>query len=386
MRVGFDASILRPDTLRTGGGRYAHGLLRGLLEEAPEGDSIVAFCLPGATEALPSHPRLTARELSPLRLGKLSTIATYLLRLPRLVGEQGIDLFHAPFVHTRPSLPPVPSALPCPLVVTVHDVIPLTLYSGDRSMPRKMVWFYRWNLKRALAADRIVTVSHASREDIIARTGADARSIDVVYNGIDSIEPADAPPDPGLPGVPRPFVLCVGSVEPRKNLVRLVEAFDRAASGGLSHHLVLVADGGDRHAALVRDAVARIDHPEHVHLLRGVDDSRLAALYRAADVFAFPSLAEGFGLPPVEAMRAGTPVVASQIPALAEVLGDGAHYVDPLDVQALADGIRRCATDTMLREHLRENGIRVARRYTWAAAAQSTLAVYRQVAAGREAA
>lgn len=377
MRIGFDASILRPDTLRTGGGRYAQGLLRGLIDNMREGDEIIAFGPPAAMRALPDHRGISAHEIRPLRLGKLSTIATYALRLPRAVRAQGIDLFHAPFVHTRPSLPPVPAGLGCPLVVTVHDVIPLTFYTGDRAMPRQMAWFYRWNLKRALEADRIVTVSNAAKQDIIARTGTNPGKIQVVYNGVDLPEPGAAQ----VAGFGQPFVLFVGSVEPRKNLLRLIEAFDRAAAGGIPHDLVLVAEGGQRHAALVYDAVERMSHSARVHVLHDVDDAQLVALYAAADMFVFPSLAEGFGLPPVEAMASGTPVVASDIPALVEVLADGAHYVDALDIASLAEGIRQCATDVALRARLTARGREIAARYTWSAAARATLDLYRHVAA-----
>lgn len=383
MRVGFDASILGPATARTGGGRYAQGLLRGLLDAIEAPDELVAFGPATALATLPRHPRLSPRELRSLPIGKLSAIATYLWRLPRLARDEAFDVVHAPFVHTRPSLPPVPAGLPCPLVVTVHDVIPLTFYAGAQAMPARMARFYRWNLRRALAADRIVTVSEAARQEIIARAGGDAGKIDVVHNGVD-LPGGDTPHTCApAPDTTRPFVLSVGSFEPRKNLVRLVEAFDRACDGGLAHDLVLVAGGSPRHGALVHEAIARMKHRGRARVVDDVDDARLAALYRAAGVFAFPSLAEGFGLPPLEAMRSGTPVVASRIPAHVEVLRDGAWLVDPLDTGAIAEGIVRCATDEALRARLIERGLSVAGTYAWDAAARAMLGVYRRAIAER---
>ncbi|HEY7802269.1 MAG TPA: glycosyltransferase, partial [Dehalococcoidia bacterium] len=161
--MGIDASILAPRTRDSGIGRY----VRRLIEEMPRlarDDLFVLF----APEACPRPADLPAntvwQALPRLPLGKLSAPATYFWWLPRLARSWRLDVFHAPTVHPRPSWPPVPRRLPCPLVVTIHDLIPLTFYaSGPSKLPRTHLAFYRWNLRAAESAAAIITVSEAEK-------------------------------------------------------------------------------------------------------------------------------------------------------------------------------------------------------------------------------
>jgi glycosyltransferase involved in cell wall biosynthesis len=181
-------------------------------------------------------------------------------------------------------------------------------------------------------------------------------------------------------GLRDPFILCVGTVEPRKNLTRVVEAFARVRQGGLPHVLVLA---GQTYFA-AKDIMATINrlHLEpYVTLVGYVPDEDLPALYNSADLFVYPSLYEGFGIPVLEAMACGTPVVASNATSIPEVAGTAALLVDPRDVTALADAMVRALTDPDLRKWLHGAGIDRARQFSWDQTAAATVAVYRSIRA-----
>ncbi|MGZ5299842.1 MAG: glycosyltransferase family 4 protein, partial [Actinomycetota bacterium] len=177
-------------------------------------------------------------------------------------------------------------------------------------------------------------------------------------------------------GVARPYVLSVGTLEPRKNLVRLVRAY-RQVAPDVPHALVLAGMPGWRTEAL--EAELARPGPGTIVRTGHVSDDALDALYRGADVFAYPSLYEGFGLPVVEAMAHGVPTLASNTSSLPQVVGDAALLVDPTDVSEIAEGLARLLTETAPADDLRQRGLQRAATFTWAATARATLDVYRQL-------
>ena len=180
-----------------------------------------------------------------------------------------------------------------------------------------------------------------------------------------------------------PFVLYVGNIKPHKNLVRLIEAFDELRRGELEDlKLLIIGDQISKLPAL-RRAVHRHKLHKHVRFLGYLADDQLAILYRLASVFAFPSLYEGFGLPPLEAMASGTPVVTSNVSSLPEVVGGAAVLVDPYDVDAIVDGLRRVLTNPTLAAEMRQKGIARAREFSWERSVAKTWAVYQQIAGSR---
>jgi len=184
-------------------------------------------------------------------------------------------------------------------------------------------------------------------------------------------------------GLEGPFLLSVGSLEPGKNRERLLQAFARLQARGLKHTLVVAGQRAWRYegeAPLAR----RLGLADSVRFLGHVPQADLPALYSAADLFVFPSLYEGFGLPALEAMACGTPVVASNVSALPEVVGDAALQVSPLDVEALADAIERLLRDDRLRADLRERGLERARQFSWEKAARRTAEVYSWASVARK--
>ena len=307
--------------------------------------------------------------------------AWHRLGLPRLdrrpVDVASADLVHAPF-------PAVPPRGRRPLVVTVHDAF-YELYPEGFS--RRGRSFHRLGVAAAARrADLVITVSQAAAEQIASLTPIPPERIRVVPNGVDHIvagpeEVARALSHHGLAG--QPYVLWVGSLEPRKNVGTLISAFSRLSSprDGPPHHLVLVGPpgwlgGGDIDTA----EVARLG--DRMHSLGRVDDATLRSLYAGADLFAFPSRDEGFGLPVLEAMVQNTAVVCSDVPALAEVAAGAARLVAPGDVDAWAAALEDLLGHPESRREMAEAGERRAADFSWDRSVTATRAVYEEALAG----
>jgi glycosyltransferase involved in cell wall biosynthesis len=242
-----------------------------------------------------------------------------------------------------------------------------------------------WSAARR--SDCILTVSEASKHDILHYFNVAAEKIVVVSNAIDE-RFSLSPDEEDIARVreryqlDQRFVLYVGNIKPHKNLVRLIQAFDVLRRGELEDlKLLIIGDEISKHPAL-RRAVHEHKLHQHVRFLGYLPDDTLAILYRLAAVFVFPSLGEGFGLPPLEAMASGTPVVTSNVSSLPEVAGDAAIFVDPYDVSSIVDGMRRVLTEPALAESLRRKGLRRAREFSWERSVRRTLDVYRAVAGG----
>lgn len=263
------------------------------------------------------------------------------------------------------------------LVVTVHDLA-FEYYPG--MFPRTWRTLYRMGLRAAVRrADAIITPSRNTAEDLLSRTRVPPDRLHVVPLAA-SLETRDEDPDATLlrMKVPRPYLLFVGTLEPRKNLVRLIRAYRRVAATGLPHALVLAGPLGWHDQALHREIA--LSGPGDIVMTGGVDDVQLDALYRGASAFVYPSLYEGFGLPVVEALARGVPTVASNGSSLPEVYGEAAVAVSPRSVREIAQGIETVLTDRELAERLSMRGIARAERFSWDETARLTLQVYERVA------
>jgi len=287
--------------------------------------------------------------------------------LPLALARDKVDLFHSPTGT-------LPLWTPCRQVVTIHDLF--AAIEPAWFVPR-VAWQLRTTQRRAAhAAAAVIAVSETTRRDLVERYAVPADRIRVVYNGVDHtrFRPAevDAEAVARRFGVRYPFILCVGSLMPWRNAARLLRAAARLDNYGL---LFVGRDiwGTDPTARLAAE------HGWDWARFAGyVSDADLPALYAAASVFAYPSLYEGFGIPPIEAMACGTPVVASTAGALPEVLGDAALLVDPYDENALAEALQAAANDAGT---LRKRGIERAARYRWPKTAAETWQVYIETAA-----
>jgi glycosyltransferase involved in cell wall biosynthesis len=370
VRIGIDARKLHD----FGIGTYIRNLLRQLARFDRETDFVV-FCRPEDREALAS----LGENFRPVEETSPNYSMVEQVRIPLALRREGVTLFHAPHYV----LPPL---VRCRSVVTIHDCIHLMF---PQYLPSRLAFEYA-RISISLAArraTRVLTVSESSKRDIVRFVDVPAEKIDVIYNAYDerfTVEPREE-------DVIRvreryqlidEFVFYAGNVKPHKNLERLIVAFDLVRKRGLDHlKLVLIGDEISRYAAL-RRAVHQHQLHKHVRFLGYMPEETLAVMYRLAGVFVFPSLYEGFGLPPLEAMASGTPVVTSNVSSLPEVAGDAAILVDPHDPRAIADGIYRVLTDERLRRDLRTKGLARARQFSWETSVRRVHAIYHEVASG----
>jgi len=368
MRVAIDARKLHD----FGIGTYIRNLLRHLAR-TDHSTEYVLLC--GEADLG------VAAQLGPNFRAVLEPSPNYSLReqvhVPWVLRRERPDLYHAPHYV-------LPAGVRCPSVVTIHDCIHLMF---PQYLPNRLAYAYAraqmWSAARR--SDCILTVSEASKRDILHLFNVRPEKIVVVYNAIDS-HFANTPSEEAVTRVreryqlDHKFVLYVGNIKPHKNLVRLIEAFDELRRGDLEDlKLLIIGDQISRLPAL-RRAVHRHKLHKQVRFLGYVGDDQLAILYRLASVFVFPSLYEGFGLPPLEAMASGTPVVTSNVSSLPEVVGDAAVLVNPYDVDAIVDGLRRVLTDPVLAADMRRKGIERAREFSWERSVAKTWAVYQTIA------
>jgi len=299
------------------------------------------------------------------------------IRIPITLRREHVDLFHAPHYV----LPPL---IHCRSVVTIHDCIHLMF---PQYLPGRLAYLYaRLQLWTAAhRSDRILTVSETSKLDILRRFRVPADKVTVIYNAIDdrlAIPPAaeDFERVRARYQLKDPFALYVGNIKPHKNLERLIDAFNelRKETAFQSLKLVIIGDEISKYQGL-RRAVHRHKLHKHVRFFGFVPLETLGVLYRLAGVFVFPSLYEGFGLPPLEAMYVGTPVVTSNVSSLPEVVGDAAILVDPYSATSIADGMRQALMDEDLRGWLRERGMARSREYSWERSARQTREAYGEV-------
>jgi len=364
LRVGIDGRAFSSPA--AGVRRYVSELAAALLASR---EPLELVALGGRPEAVPSGAGYVAESWHPP-----TNLGWAAVGLPRAASRAGVDLIHAP-AYTGPLRAAVP------IVLTIHDV----------SYERHPEWYpYRRDaLRRAFyrrsarAAARLLTDSEFSRREIASAYGIPAERITVAPLGVSAdFAPADSPPLPALPaGVVVPFLLHVGDLHERRNLGVVVEALVDVRRSGTPPPLSLVMAGVDRGAG--DDLVAKAESAgAAVALVRlgAVSDSSLRALYRAATALVYPSRYEGFGLPLLEAMASGTPVLASRAASIPEVVGDAGLLLDPDDAALWAEAIVNVVNDAGLRARMRAAGLARAAHYTWARTARITLDVYRQVA------
>ena len=348
---------------RTGDEAYTINLLRELPGVAPDLAFAASLRDPAAMpDDVPSSVRRLALDVaSPYRRIPLA--------LPRLARREGAALLHVQyFVAPRTQVP---------AVVTVHDL-------SFTRRPELFGWRDRLLLGGLVPgsvrrARRVIAVSDFTRGDLIDRYGLDPGRVVAIPNGVSTrFHPdlAAAAAARTTLSLERPFVLFVGALQPRKNAGTLIEAFKR-----LREHddLELVLAGGDRGGLdEVRERVRDLGLAGRVRLLGHVSEDALPGLYAAAELLAFPSLYEGFGLPALEAMACGTPVCASSTTGLGEAVGDAGLTFDPTSAEEIADRMTRLLEDEQLRERLRAAGLERAARFTWRGNAEATAAVYRE--------
>jgi len=360
MRIGINAALLESGQgyRQTGVSRYIGELIDALDHVIGPTDRIVRFGNRG---------RFIARRPA-LRIAWEQT------GLPLSVLARRLDVFHGP-------LNVVPLAMRVPSVVTVHD---LAFLRYPDSLPKaRRAYMISATRLSARAADQVIAVSQSTADDLIAWLKLPQDKVTVIP---EAPSPRVAPVS-GTSlnvfrmkvGISRPYILAVGTLEPRKNLPFVLRAF-AAVKDRIPHDLVLVGPEGWMTGEFTQ-TLADLDLGDRVRLTGFVSDAELGGWYSAADVFVFPSLYEGFGLPTVEAMRCGTPVIASNTSCFPEVVGDAGLLIAPTDGPAWSEAMIKVVTNTPLNDDLRRRSLERATAFSWERTATETLAVYRKAAA-----
>ena len=373
MHIGIDAHAIGAQ--QGGNETYIRNLIRALA--ALDADNRYTIYLANAQAAaewqngfVAQHPNFSVRLLPPpTPLVRVPVFLTYELR------RRPVDVLHVQY-----TAPPFCNA---PVVATIHD---LAFEHLPETFTRRGSLQLKLTVRRtARRAARIATVSEYSRQDLLRTYRLAPEKVVTTYNGIEphfTAQPRAADEAAQVRqrfGIARGFLLAVGSLQPRKNLERLIRTYARLRreQPGFAPQLVIVG----RKLWLAESIFAEVSRQpwaSDVILTGYVSDDDLPALYRTASAFVYPSLFEGFGLPPLEAMACGTPVITSNISSLPEVAGSAALLVDPLNEQELAAALQRILNDQPLRARLRAEGVRQAAKFTWRDAAEKTLQLYRE--------
>ncbi len=378
MRIGVDYTA----AARQGGGigRYTRELVSALLAMGTEEHT---YILMAAVAGLGSRWQretsrlrtlVTARErliVRPLPLTDdwLARLWQRLrLPIPAELITGSVDVFYSPDFVLPPLLPRTRGML------TVHD---LSFIRHPETFPNALRRYLEKTVPRSVArADHIFADSEATRQDLVSLLNTPAGKISVLYSGVSARFTPQAEPDERSRLQARydigacPYILSLGTVQPRKNYVRLMQACDQVKVSA-PFDLIIVG----RPAWLSAPIVEAAEQRPNAHLLGFVEDEDLPALYRQAALFAFPSLYEGFGIPPLEAMACRTPVVASSASSVPEVVGDAGILVNPLDVPAWAEALTQGLEDKSLRADLQERGLSRVKHFTWAKAAERWLEI-----------
>lgn len=357
MRVAFDVSPLSHP--RSGIGNYVRGSLRGLVEAAGGEHEVIGFA-PTSPQGLREIPRALAGVDLDLRL-RFLPFAHHWRQAWSRVGWPPVERFLGPIdvLHFSDWMyPPQAGGV---RATTIHDLVPLRFPQWATPRTRRMHGAKYRNAARTCHV--LFCNSHATARDVVERLGVEPERTRVAHPGVDPhFTPTGERADLG-----RPYLLTVATLEPRKNLETLVRAHERL---GGTHALALAGgEGWGERPLLGQPGILRLGY---------VDDLELARLYRGADAFVFPSRFEGFGIPIIEALASGVPVVASSHPSLDEACGDAAVRVDPEDPDALAAGIARALAQ---RDELVPRGLAHAARFTWAEAGRVFLSGYVETAA-----
>ena len=380
MRIGIDARFLTHP--QAGGFRTYTRSLVAALADVDHDNEYVLYVDRAPETPLALGPNFTVRPV-PATVPLVGMAWREQVELPRLAAQDHLDLFHAPSLTG-------PLRLDCPTVVTIHDMI------WRRELPRRlslnkhavMDWYYRHVPERAARrANAIITVSRASGDSITQGLGTPPEHVHVTYEAAHARFRPVAEPD-ALAGVrakfglPDSFLLAMGSADPRKNVAGLLRAYAALPAQEQARCPLAIVWANPHLASGLAELGEALGIRPHLHFLQGVEDEDLVLLYNAATLFVFPSHYEGFGLPLLEAMACGTPVVASNNSSIPEIAGDAALLVDSNDDAALAGALAQVLSDEGLRARMAEQGKAQASEFSWARCARETMAVYQEASHG----
>ncbi len=306
-----------------------------------------------------------------------------LFLLQKILSREKIDLLHSPFIFA-------PLLAKCKIVLSVYDLIPLR-FSKSFKKGKDLFWLFRKLIFRLIflmvvkRSDSIITLSEAGSEELKKLDRSLNKKIKVIYPASDEIfrklsnykKVEEVREKFNFVGE---MILYVGMIRPHKNLLRVLEALKLLINEENRHCFLVIGGGKETDLFFLKGMANKFGISKHVFFSGSLTDSEVVALMNAADVFVFPSLEEGFGLPPLEAMACGTPVITSNLSSLPEVVGDAALLVNPYDVQEIASAIKKVLTDPKLRESLIKKGFERVKRFSWEKTAKKTLQIYQEIA------
>ncbi|MCF7765390.1 MAG: glycosyltransferase family 4 protein [Verrucomicrobia bacterium] len=377
MKVGLSAGMIQGG--KSGVAQYVFALTRALLVQ-PNPPDLTLFVFAADVPLFEFAKKRVTLDVVPEKFRPaIQNILWHQTRLPARCRELGLDVIHVPSYRR------MLWRKPCALVSTIHDLAPF--HVRGKYDPARM--FYGRVVARALARrqDGVIAISQNTANDITRFFGIPSERLHLIHNGIDHdrFQPGD--PEAARHQVSRrwnlnkPFFLYVSRLEhPAKNHVRLIEAFTRFKRETGSDWL-LALGGSDWHGAeAIYESARASEVNDSIRFLGFVPDDVLPDLYRAAGTMVYPSLFEGFGFPPIEAMACGCPVISSTSGSLAEVVAEAAERIEPEDITAIQTALNRLATDPARGDQLRRAGLLNARRFNWSDNARQVLDLYRRVA------
>jgi glycosyltransferase involved in cell wall biosynthesis len=385
MKIGIDARCLthpQPGGFKT----YTENLVAGLASLDKENEYFLYVDRePSSHDLVPAQPNFKLRVVT----GSLPMLGfpwREQIKLPQQASADRLDLFHSPCLTA-------PLFIRCPLVITVHDMIwafparvSKTMQKTPLSAKRNLMALYNYLVPKYATqnASAIITVSHAARESIIEHLRYPSDKIHVTweaaasaFSGSSNVENLDA-----LRlkyNLPSKFILAIGSADPRKNISTLLQAYSLLPGNLRTEYKLSLVWTHPRLADRVSEQLRSLSLEENVQFLQNVSNEELAQLYSAASLFVFPSLYEGFGLPLLEAMACGAPVVAANNSSIPEIVGDAARLFEATDPHGMSETIAKVLSNEQTRMGLIQLGRKRNAGFSWEKCARETLAVYRTV-------
>lgn len=379
-KIGIDCQkILSPEGNGAGIEHYVYHIVNALAAEDSRSVKLILFLQPDL-QGSPVAKKLEEFTRTKIEFYPRDAIErqgwwpyTKYKKMSSYLQSYDLDILHGPANVT-------PLFYGGKTIVTVHDLI---IYEHPEWFPGGISdWFWRRQVvpKSISNADKLIAVSKFTKQQIIDRFGINTKKIKVIYEGITTSESASGKDSKRFTEkkIKEPYILYIGTIEPRKNLVRAIKAFSQVSSSLPNLRFVIAGKKGwklDEVFATVKE----LKLEERIIFTGYADDTTKAALYSRASAFVFPSLAEGFGLPVLDAMQSGVPVVTSKTTSLKEVAGEAAVKVDPYSIKSITDGIREIVTNQNLRQELIAKGKFQAAKFSWQKAATQTLQVYNEV-------
>jgi glycosyltransferase involved in cell wall biosynthesis len=369
MRIALDAIPLA--TAKTGVGHYTDALAGGLARAYPHHQYDLLSPFEFDFDYNGDRPKNLNKQIIPLRSIYRKW---WLVGLPALLRSYRVDLFHGTNYC-------VPVFAPCPTVVTIHD---LSLFTQSHTHLAAAV--KRGKLRMPIMARRarlIIAPSEWTRREIVEQLRVSTEKIRVIYEaareGMTPLPPHLCHNALDKYRIRRPYLLYVGTIEPRKNLLTLIRAYDELLRTTTRRPQLALCGGRGWLCDEVFKLVEDLKLQDQVRFTGYVDDADLPALYSAAEAFLYPSFYEGFGLPPLEAMACGTPVITSDVTSLPEVVGKAGLTHAPNDARALTEAIVKLLVDETAREHFKREGLKQAAKFSWERAARETQSIYNEV-------